>query len=158
MFLERRVGIDSREAKGIYAGAAGRVGIGVDPGPGFLEQLEFGRVDQGMGFGDIQSRRQDTMMERERRLDETGHPGGGHGVADLRGDGPEDPRSIRRMWEIRPQCSELRAIGGGDAESVAFDQSHRGGVDPCSTVSTADRAGMAASTGSGQPAPLAVAR
>ena len=62
------------------------------------------------------------MVERKRRLDQPSHAGGGHGVADLRRDGAERPRATTSRGKDGAQGAQLRAVGGRDSQSVAFDE------------------------------------
>ena len=97
------------------------------------------------------------MIERQGRLDQSGHAGGRHGVADHRRDGPEGPASVRRRGEDGVQGAELGPIGRGHAQAVALDQHHRGRVDSRPAIGPAHRAGMPAGAGRGQALALAVA-
>ena len=89
-------------------------------------------------------------------LDQPGHPGGRHRVADQSRGGPEDP-AARRRREGGPQGPELGPVGGRHAEAVALDQADRRRVDPRPPVGPADRPEVAPGVRRGQAAAPAVA-
>ena len=97
------------------------------------------------------------MIKRQGRLDQPGHAGGRHGVADHRRDGAQVPVAVRRRGEDGVQGTQLGPIGGGHAQPVALDQHHGGRIDSRPAIRPAHRAGMAAGTGRGQPLAPAVA-
>ncbi len=122
-------------------------------------QLEraIGAVEQGVGLLGVQGRRKDAMEEREGGLDQPGDAGGRHGVADHRGDGAQVSLALSRRGEDGAQRAELGAIGGGNAQAVAFDQGDGGGIDPRAAIGAANGAGMAAGAGGGQSLTATVA-
>ena len=105
----------------------------------------------------VQGRRQDAVVERQGRLDQPGHAGGRHGVADHRGDGAQEPAPVGRRREDGIQGTKLGAIGRGHAQAVPFDQHHGRRVDPRPAIGPADGAGMPAGARRGQALAPAVA-
>ena len=61
------------------------------------------------------------------------------------------------LWEYGTQRTELGAIGGGNAQAMAFDQGHAIGIDTGTAISAANGTGMAAGAGSGQSLTAAIA-
>ena len=65
---------------------------------------------------------------------------------------------MRGRREDGIERAELGAIGGGNAQAVAFDQGDGGRIDAGAAIGPAHGAGMAAGGGRGQSLAAAVAR
>ena len=89
-------------------------------------------------------------MERQGRLDQPGHPGGGHRVADQGRDRAEDARPPSGRREGRPQGPQLGAVGRRDAQAVPLDQADGRRVDARPAIGPADRPDVAPRVGRGQ--------
>ena len=104
VLLEHGMCIDSGEAKRVDAGSPWRVSESA-----WIQGRAVGLRANGLvwfasrwvSVSGVQGRRQDAMKERQRRLDQSGHARGRHGVADHRGDSAQEPAAMRRARETR---------------------------------------------------------
>src|SRR5581483_12085640 len=123
MLLEDGVEVRAAETEGADAGPADAAGrfrpvapFGVDPERRVLE------IDGGARPFDPQTRRQDLVVQGQRRLEETGGPGGGLQVPDVRLDGTEGDRGRRRPGggEDRRQRLDLDRVADAGRGAVAL--------------------------------------
>ena len=89
--LEHDVGVDAAEAERVDPGAARQL----VPRLGGAGDAEPGPVEVGVGLLAVQGGRQHPVVERQRRLDQAGGAGRGHGVADHRLDRAQRRRAGR---------------------------------------------------------------
>ena len=82
VLFEHAVEIRSAEAEGADAGAA-RMGFARQPGAAFGVDVERRRARLDERLGDFDRRRQNLVVERQRRLDETGRASGCLGMTQL---------------------------------------------------------------------------
>ena len=143
MLLEHGMSAHAGKSKRIDSGAAGILGIAVNPGPRRGKQLEAAAGELRVGTIGTAGRRQETMVQRQSRFDQTGHPGGGHGVTDPRRDAAQDARSTDRRREHATQRAKLGAIGRRHARCKPLDEPDGRRIDPRGAIRPADRAGMA---------------
>jgi hypothetical protein len=111
MLLEHGMGVDPGEAERIDPGATGILSIAVDPRASRGQELQSA-IGKPLGRAiRTQGRRKDPMMQRQGRLDQTGHSGGGHGMTDLGRDGAQDTRLTVRRGKHMLQRAKLGSIG-----------------------------------------------
>ena len=157
MLSQNRVAVDPGEAERVDPGAARRPGIALDPGAGRGDQLEAAALQEGVGPIRVPGRRQHPMMQRQGRLDQPRHAGGGHGVANLGRHGPQRPGAVPSRGKDRAKGPQLGAVGCRQPQAVALDEAHGRRLDPGNPVGQADRAGMPPGAGRSQPPAPAVA-
>ena len=89
----------------------------------------FGLVEFGIGRLDADRRRQDTVIKRQARIDQTRQARGAFGVADQRLDRAQHALAIvdTRLAEEPAQRLDLNHVAQGGACAMGFDVTHGGG-------------------------------
>ncbi len=84
VFFEDRVRVHTRESECVHTCAARVFRVAVHPRPRVGNQREAigAALEQFMRLIGVRRGRNDAMVQRQRRLDQTGDPRRGHGVAD----------------------------------------------------------------------------
>ena len=130
MLLEQAVKIAAAEAERADPGAARVLGPR-QPGAGLDVDVK-GAVrgaDERLRLADLDGRRQHLVVQREGRLDESGDPGGGLGVADLALDradrAPAAPLALGLVKDRR-EAAQLGRVADLGAGAVGLDQLDRG--------------------------------
>ena len=147
-FLEHAVEIAAAEAEGAD-GRAARMAGPRQPGPGLGVQVER-RVAAGQRLdrpADLDGRRQDLVMQRQRGLDQPRRAGGGLGVADLRLDRAQGAPRARRPR--RP----VNLLERRELDRVADLASRCRGPRPARSVAGRDRPPARRPAAAPSPAP-----
>ena len=97
------------------------------------------------------------MVQRQGRLDQTGHAGGGHRVTDLGRDSAQDARPALRWREHASQRAKLGSIGRRHPQPMPLDEPDGRRIDPRGVMGPADRAGMTLAARGGEAAAPPVA-
>ncbi len=145
VFLEDDVGVDAAEAEGVDAGAAWMLGA-VDPRPCLVVDVERRAFQFQMRVRLVaQGRRQDLVMQRQRRLDHRRRAGRRQAVADHRLDGADgDGRQIAvARPEQGAQRLDLGKVAHRGAGAVRLDQADSGGIDAAALVGALQRQHLA---------------
>jgi hypothetical protein len=123
MLLEDDVGVDAAEAEGVHAGAPRPLAL---PGDGLAHQAEAGPLDGRIRVFAVQRRGLNPVMNRQRGLDEPGHPRGRHRVTDHRLDRAEPGRrrAVRRS-EDPSQRLQLGRVPVRGGRAVRLDHPDR---------------------------------
>ena len=91
------MGVDAGEAERIDAGSPRRSRIGMNPGsrwPVELERSIRGLSSSGCGCSAFKVGGKNAVEQCQCRLDQSGHAGGRHGMADHRRDGAQEPMAV----------------------------------------------------------------
>ena len=126
--LKDHVGVDPAEAEGVDAGPARRLLPIVDPRTGQRVDEEAGRLQRRVGRSAVQTRGQNPVAERQRRLDQRGDAGGGHRVADHRFHGAEG------AGRMGPAPSAVEGGDGLDLRGIALDRAGAVGLEQADGV------------------------
>ena len=79
------------------------------------------------------------MVERQGRLDQTGHAGSGHCVTDLGRDSAQDARPALRWREHASQRAKLGSIGRRHPQPMPLDEPDGRRIDPRGVMGPPDR-------------------
>ena len=126
-FFQHHMGVDAAEAEGVDAGSP-RCFVALDPGARLGVQVEIGTFQTQLGVRvlTVNRGRQHLMVQRQRRLDDPGHAGSRHRVADHRLDGAQ--RAVRHLALTLAEHSGQRLNLGGIAHegsrAVGLDQAN----------------------------------
>ena len=148
VLFEHDVVVAAAEAEGADPCSPHAVG---EPRAGLRRQVD-GRPLQGeLGARgrDLEGRRDDLVVQRERRLDQACGAGRRLGVADLGLDGPQRGAARERagLPEHGVERLELAQVAGGRAGAVSLDEADAGGAHARDLVGVAQRAGLAGRAG-----------
>ncbi|PSK64402.1 hypothetical protein B0E53_03641 [Micromonospora sp. MH33] len=127
--LQHHVGVGAAHAERADPGPARAVG---GPRAGAVVEVERAarEVDRRVGPAHVDGRGQRTAVQRQDRLDETGHPGGGVGVPDVglhRAEGAE-AAVVGAAPERLGQRGDLDGVAEAGARPVRLHVAHRAGV------------------------------
>ena len=153
--------IGPAEAKSTDARPTGRGRIATEPGAGSRGQVEGAARNAGLGVGcfDADRRRQDFVVQRESRVDQSHQSRRALRMADERLDRPERaaPRFPSGLGENVLQSAHLGEITGRGAGAVGFDVLNCRGRDPGVFVGSLQSAHLALESRGGQALRSAVA-